>query len=900
MGSVNKEVILVVDDNRQLGDFIAYRLLPNMGFSGRIAYNGKSALETIHQSPPTLILLDLELPDTTGLDILRSLNSEGITIPTILFTAHGSEQIAAEAFRLGVHDYLVKPVEPDQLEGAITRALSETRLRQETARLTAELKEQVTWLSALSKLGQSVTSTLELDEVLRRIVEAAVQLTQADEGFLAMLDPASGQLYMRAAKNIDESRIKTMRLPVEDNWIGRALRSGKPVRKTTGQGEAPVKVSTGFFVHSLLHMPIYSKGRPLGVLSVDNHAGKRGFTQKDEIFITSLVDYAAVALENASLYEQARHEIAERKRMESALRESEERYALAVRGANDGIWDWNLKTNQIYFSPRWKDMLGYSENEIGNDPQEWFNRVNTQDIEKLKQALSAHIRGQTPHFEIEFRAAHKNGSYQWMQSRGLAVRGPDGTVSRIAGSITDISDRKEAEAKLLHDAFVDSLTQLPNRALFLEHLQNGIERANREPGYMYAVLFLDLDRFKNINDSLGHPAGDKLLIAVANLLKTVLRPGDTVARVGGDEFVILLQGIKDSSLAISVSEEILNKLSRPIYLDHYAVYVATNTSIGVVLSTLGYAKPEDVLRDADIAMYAAKARGRGNYQLFDPVMRERIQRRVALESDLQQAIEQKQLLLFYQPILELQSGKLTGFEALVQWQHPTHGLLGAGEFIPIAQDAGMIVPIDWWVFEEACRQAKIWLSRFTCDPPLKINVNLTSSLISQPDLLKHIAQILQNTSLNAQSLGLEITENTATADLTSTVQIIQQLRGMGFDVQIDNFGIGNSSLLNLRRFPVSTLKIDRALIQRIGEQSVDAHIVHTVIELAHEVGMTATAEGVETQDQLQALREMGCDFGQGFLFSTPIDPKAVQEMLQRLQAGKSSFQWWDDTANSAK
>lgn len=897
---MNKEVILVVDDNRQLGDFIAYRLLPNMGFSGRIAYNGKSALEAIRQSPPTLILLDLELPDTTGLDILRALHNDGITIPTILFTAHGSEQIAAEAFRLGVHDYLVKPVEPDQLESSITRALSETRLRQEAERLNAELKEQVNWLSALSKLGQSVTSTLELDEVLRRIVEAAVQLTQAHEGFLALLDPASGQLYLRAVKNIDESRIKTMRLPVEDNWIGRALRSGKPVRKTTEPGESPVKVSTGFLVHSLLHVPIYSKGRPLGVLSVNNHAGKRGFTQKDEIFITSLVDYAAVALENANLYEQARHEIAERKRMESALRESEERYALAVRGANDGIWDWNLKTNQIYFSPRWKDMLGYDEDEIGNDPQEWFNRVHPQDIEKLKQALSAHIRGQTPHFEIEFRTVNKQGKYQWMLSRGLAVRGPDGTVSRIAGSITDIGGRKEAEAKLLHDAFVDNLTQLPNRAHFLESLHSSIMRASREKGYMFAVLFLDLDRFKNINDSLGHPAGDKLLIAVANLLKTVLRQGDTVARVGGDEFVILLQDIKDPLLAVFISEEILNKISRPIYLDHYAVYVATNTSIGVVLSTLEYSRAEDVLRDADIAMYAAKARGKGNYQLFDPAMRERIQRRVALESDLQQAIDKKQLLLFYQPILTLESGQLTAFEALVQWQHPTHGLLPASEFIPIAQDAGLIVPIDWWVFEEACRQAKNWLSRYKLDPPLRVNVNLTSSLISQPDLLRHIGQILQNMDLDAHSLGLEITEATATADFEASIQIIQQLREMGFDVQIDNFGTGYSSLLNMRRFPVSALKIDRAFTQRIGDQDIDAHIVQTMIELAHEAGMKTTAEGVETPDQLRALQEMGCDFGQGFLFSTPVDPGAVQEMLRKFQAGQSNFKWWGDSSKSVQ
>ena len=340
---MNKESILVVDDNRQLGDFIAYRLLPSLGFNGRIMYNAKSALESIRSSPPALVLLDLELPDATGIDILRQLQKEGFRIPTVLFTAHGSEHVAAEAFRLGVQDYLVKPVEPEQLEATITRALNETRLRQKADRLTEELKDQVAWLSALSKIGQSVTSTLDLDEVLRRIVEAAVQLTQAEEGFLALLDSSTGIFNLRAVKNIDEKLIKTTRLPVQDSLIGVAIRSGKAVRSSKDSAGDRLKISTGLLVHSLLYVPIFSKGRPLGVLAVDNRIARREFDQKDEIVLTSLVDYAAVALENAGLYDQARRELNERKRIESALRESEERYALAMRGANDGIWDWNLK-----------------------------------------------------------------------------------------------------------------------------------------------------------------------------------------------------------------------------------------------------------------------------------------------------------------------------------------------------------------------------------------------------------------------------------------------------------------------------------------------------------------------------------------------------------------------------
>lgn len=887
---MNKETILVVDDNRQLGDFIAYRLLPSMGYSASTVYNGKSALETIRTSPPSLILLDLELPDATGLDILRQLNAEGIHIPTVLFTAHGSEHIAAEAFRLGVQDYLVKPVEADQLEASITRALAESRLRREAERLTVELKEQVEWLSALSRIGQMVTSTLELDEVLRRIVEASVKLTQAEEGFLALLDNASGQFYLRAVKNIDESLIKTTRLPVKDSLIGVAIRSGRPVRQSMENNAGQLKISTGLLVHSLLYVPIFSRGRPLGVLAVDNRMSRRPFTQRDEVMLTSLVGYAAVALENAELYEKARRELAERRRVEAALRESEERYALAVQGANDGVWDWNLKTNHIYFSPRWKNMLGYEDDEIGDDPQEWFSRVHPQDIDGLRQALSAHLRGVTPHFEHEHRVLHKNKAYRWMLSRGIAVRGTDGSAGRIAGSQTDITERKEVESRLMHDAFTDGLTHLPNRASIQERLNQAIENSRAGKGYLFAVLYLDLDRFKDINDSLGHPAGDELLIAVTGMLQSQLRESDIVARLGGDEFVILLERIRDPNYAITVSRRIIEMLSRPIYLEKYQAYVSTSASIGIVLSSLGYSQAEEILRDADIAMYAAKAKGKGTYELFDPAMRERILRRVALESDLQQALEKNQLQVFYQPILSLSSGQLIGFEALVHWHHPVYGMLPASEFIPLAQEAGLIIPIDWWVFEEACRQMREWQSRYRFTPPLQIHVNLTSSLLARPNLVHNIQQILKKTGLSPNAMALEVTESIVSANYELVVQIIQALREMGVHVEVDNFGTGVSSLLNLKRFPFSAVKIDRAYIKLIDQDENSAQLTRTMVELAHKLGMRATAEGVENETQLQQLRSMDCDFGQGFLFAASQAPEAVIGMLEKRERGESLLQ----------
>jgi diguanylate cyclase (GGDEF)-like protein/PAS domain S-box-containing protein len=894
---VGKEVILVVDDNEQLADFVAKRLLPSLGFEARIAYNGKSALESLRSSLPSLVLLDLELPDMSGLDILRRLAIDGISVPTILVTAHGSEQIAVDAFRLGVQDYLIKPVETDQLDGAITRSLAMTRLRQEADRLNTQLKEQVSWLQALSKVGQSLTSTLNLSEVLMRIVESGVLLTQAEEGFLALLDSQSGQLFLRAVKNIDEDKSKTIRLLVNDPLVSEVLNTNRPLRTSSQDPKAPIKVSTGFFVKSLLHVPILSKGKPLGVLSVDNRVSKAAFTANDEAMLTSLADFASVAIENASLFQQAQHEITERKRVEQALRESEERYALAVEGANDGIWDWNLKANLVYYSARWKSMLGYDEEEITNSPLEWLNRIHPEDAEKVKLDLSAHIRGLTSHFENEHRIQHKDGSHLWMLSRGIAVRDADGVVSRIAGSQTDISVRKAAEAKLQHDAFYERLTGLPNRALFMDRLKSAIERVKRRKDYVFAVLFLDLDQFKNINDTFGHPIGDQLLIAVGTMLRNNLRATDTVARLGGDEFVILLEDLKDANAAASISEWILKKFSTPIRVSEHEIYVTT--SIGIVLSTLGYNQPEDILRDADIAMYAAKARGKATFEVFNPSMRENILTRVALEADLRQAARNGQLTVYYQPIISFITGQLIGFEALVRWMHPDRGLIEPPGFLNLAQETGLIITVDRWVIEEACRQTREWQLRFQLDPPFKINVNVNSKLIGRPDTVDFIKNILQNTGLYENSLILEITESVMMDTDESVANTINELRKMGIEVHIDDFGTGYSSLAYLRHFPVNALKIDRSFIQQIGEKGENTEIARTIIGLAKDLGLQAFAEGVETRSQLAELRAMGCDYGQGFLFSTPMDKEKTALLLEQISEGEDSTNTWKEIVASS-
>jgi diguanylate cyclase (GGDEF)-like protein/PAS domain S-box-containing protein len=887
---MSSETILVIDDNRQIANFLTHKILPDLGFKALVAYSAQKGLELIRGSQIDVLLLDLQLPDMEGLQLLRVLAEEGRSLPTILMTAHGSEQVAIDAFRLGVQDYLSKPVDAQILKEAIGRALSQNRWRLEKVRLNSQLQEQVNWLKVLSKVGQSLTSTLDLDEVLRRIVEAGVHLTQAEEGFLAILDKTSGQLFLRAVKNIDASRVKTMRLPVTDNLLGSVVSSGKSVRTSKSPDDPGLKVSTGYLVHSLLHVPMYSKGSVMGVLSVDNQFRRRSFSERDEMILTSLADYAAVALENASLYEQARDEIELRREVEEALRESEERYALAVKGANDGIWDWDLRTNQIHYSARWKAMLGFQDNEVGNTIGEWFNRVHTEDAESLQLDIASHLKGVTVQFENEHRILHKDNAYRWVLTRGIAVRGQDGSAMRMAGSMTDITDRKYAEAKLLHNAFYDPLTNLPNRALFMERLRFAVERAKRHADYLFAVLFLDLDRFKNVNDSMGHMAGDQLLVSIARRLEEGRRSTDMVARLGGDEFVVLLDEINNKGDAIHIANWVQEALRQIFRLNGREVEMTA--SIGIVLSNNGYERSEDVLRDADIAMYSAKANGKDRYEIFDPTMRTRVLERIELEADLRHALANQELTVYYQPIISLANGNLVGFEALVRWLHPKLGLLLPSEFIPMAEETGLIIGLDLWVMREACRQMHAWHVEIPSLADLSISVNLSGKQIVQPDLVATIQAILKETRLSPAKLKIEMTENVIMDNSELTVAIFKKLQALGIQVQIDDFGVGYSSLNYLSKFPINALKIDQTFVRNMNSNNNQSEIVQAIVTLTHRLGVGVIAEGMETMTQMVRLKDLGCEFGQGYLVSAPLAKEAAGDILRSMQENGPDFRKW--------
>ena len=567
----------------------------------------------------------------------------------------------------------------------------------------------------------------------------------------------------------------------------------------------------------------------------------------------------------------------ERKRAARELMESQERFALAMLGANDGIWDWDLRTGRVFFSTRWKEMLGFMEHEIGDDPEEWLGRIHPDDRDRVMGEIELHHKGAIAHFECEHLMKHRDGSFRWYLSRGLAMRGDGGKVYRMAGSQTDVTKRKSAEVQLRHEALHDSLTNLPNRALLTDHLSMAIAHTRRRRDYQFAVLFVDIDRFKVVNDSLGHVVGDQLLVGVARRIQALLRPSDTVARLGGDEFVILIEDIADLRDATRVATRVHLSLEKPFQLGTYEV--TTTASIGIALSATGYDQPEQILRDADTAMYRAKSRGRSRHEVFDIAMHADALSMLKLESDLRRAVEKQEFIIHYQPIVSLEHGHvLRGFEALVRWVHPERGVVYPSEFIPLAEETGMIMPLGLWVLREACRQMKDWQGRFPASREMTMSVNLSSRQLFQPNFVGQVEDILTETGLDARHLNFEMTESMILDSEPGVMITLRGLKDLGVRLQIDDFGTGYSSLSYLHRFPIDHLKIDRSFIHRMHESGENLEIVRTITNLASSLKMAVIAEGVENPGQISMLKDLAVKEGQGYFFSRPLDSESIASL----------------------
>ncbi|HUR91352.1 MAG TPA: EAL domain-containing protein [Gemmatimonadaceae bacterium] len=562
-----------------------------------------------------------------------------------------------------------------------------------------------------------------------------------------------------------------------------------------------------------------------------------------------------------------------------------EHLQIVEQAANDGIWYWDRERDRMHFSARWKELLGFGETDIGSSSAEWFGRIHPADTSRVQLEIYSHICGETDRFESRHRLLAADGNYRWVVARGLAVRNDAGAVVRIGGSLTDVSLLMDAEKRLASEVMHDELTRLPNRGYFMEVVERATVRTARREGYQFAVLFLDLDGFKAVNDSHGHAVGDELLVAVARKLETCVRPGDVVARLGGDEFTILLDDIESGSDATRVAARIVVSLRQPIQVATGQVTVAA--SIGIALSD-GVTSTDELIRSADLAMYRAKGRGRGRYEVFDRAMHSEAVARLRLESELRHAVERREFQLFYQPMVDSRTGAIRAMEVLMRWNHPERGVVPADEFITVANQTGLIVTLGTWMLRESCHQVARWQEMFPSTPPLKLSVNFCRREMQNPDLFARIEQLLAETGLQPGSLRIEITEASLAESFDESPSTYLDLARIGVGFQIDDFGTGTASLSLLHRFPVSAIKIDRSFVFDITERAASREIVSYINAIAMAMEVEVIAEGVETEEQERCLSMLGCcTLVQGYRYSKPLAASGAEALLQLQHHQKS-------------
>ncbi len=677
---------------------------------------------------------------------------------------------------------------------------------------------------------------------------------------------------------------KELLLVVDDEEMNRQLlsrrleRCGFQVEVAAGGAEALTKVGSTSYDLILLDQMMPGKSGsevlrevrdkysaselPVIMVTAVTESGRvaEALDQGANDYITKPIDFTvALARIRAQL---------SRKQNEAARRESQELYEIAARAANCGLWDWDLVSNRIFYSPRWKQMMGMPEGDAAGSPEDWFAKVHADDLSCLRRSMDAHLREEAPLFEAEYRIRHSDGHYRWMVARGLAVRDERGTPVRMAGSQSDVTEAKT----------VDMLTKLPNRLLFEERLGAAVERCRRDSNYVFAICFLDLDRFKLVNDTLGHTGGDQLLIQFAERLRRVVGSSGVVARLGGDEFALCIEGVATPNMASALGERLVRTFRPPYVLEGQEFF--SSASAGIVLSRPSYANAAEMIRDADVAMYAAKMRGRARWAIFDEPMRERATTRLELERDLRMALSKGQFVIHYQPRVDLDTDQILGFEALLRWKHPQRGVIKPDEFITLAEESGAIRDIGLWVLAEACDQMQKWRQQFPSLTDLDVSVNVSPVQFRDPAFVAQLQQILTETGLEPARLQIEVTESLLFENLEEARKMLFALKEIGVGLKLDDFATGYSCLRYLSRLPFDAIKIDRSFTRELGDSNPESkELIRTILSMAQNLGLGVIAEGIENRLAAEYLRNQGCRYGQGFFYSPPVPSKDVTEML---------------------
>lgn len=771
---------------------------------------------------------------------------------------YGAQEIIGEHFSTF---YTEEDVQLGHPEHELRVAASEGRYEEEGVRVSKDgskfwasvlitaLRDEEGNLCGFSKVVRDITKRRRVEQALR----------QSEERYQAVVEQAGEGIFLFDAEN---------KHILETNAAFREM-----------LGYAPEEIA-GMKLYDLIQDSPKSIDDNVKHTLEQEHStvGERSYLRKDGSTVDVEVSGSVISFGDKEVVCAIARDITERKRIEQALRQSEERFRALVQNASDVITILERDATITYESPAIERILGYEKEELLGENA--FDYVHPDDFERVISTFTEALESEQPTATVEFRFRHKDGSWRWFEGIGNDLR-DEPSVKGIVINSRDITRRKELEDRLTHQAFHDSLTGLPNRALFLDRLKLALARLSRHDTSV-GVLFMDLDDFKVVNDSLGHECGDRLLVAVGQRLQDTMRAEDTVARLGGDEFTVLLENISSASGAIRAAERVIDALRAPFVLDGNELFVTA--SVGIALGTSEKDEPQKLLRDADVAMYQAKRSGKASYAVFEANMGAGARARLDLYGDLRGAVKRGEFTVFYQPkvaFVGVEEMQVAGMEALLRWQHPRRGLISPAEFVPLAEETGLIVPIGRWVLEQACHQARQWQQRFIGEPALTVCVNLSAREFKQPALEKVVAEILQNTGLNPAGLVLEVTESSMMEDTESAIGVLHRLKDLGVQLAIDDFGTGYSSLSYLKRLPIDILKIDKSFVDGVAQEAEDAAIIKAVLTLAQTMGLRVVAEGVESADQLKRLRQLGCEMAQGYHFARPLPGESACELLQR-------------------
>lgn len=717
---------------------------------------------------------------------------------------------------------------------------------------------------AISRIIHGVTTTANLEDFLHLVHNTIKRIVYAENFFVALYEPEDEMLTMQFW--VDKYDPAPPPFKVGRSLSAYVFRKGKSMLFTDADAQRLIDAgeveSVGTDSPIWLGVPLKTPSGTIGVLVVQDYEKSDTYDQRDVELLTSVADQIAIAIE--------------RKRGEVALRRSNERFELVTRATSDAVWDWNLDTNELWWNEGFQTLFGYKADEAPASLEVWGQKLHPDDAERVSTNIKRAIESATTNWSDEYRFLRSDGTYAYVADRGYVVRDDNGRSVRMLGSMMDVTTRKSLEEQLTHQALHDPLTKIANRALFRDRVDHALAKTGRNSTTL-GVLFLDLDNFKSINDSMGHAAGDKLLISVAERLQDCLRSTDTAARLGGDEFAVLADSVSSTGEAAMIAERILDVFRQPFNIGGKSVYVGT--SIGIALSWDQASSSETLLRNADLAMYLAKSQGKGKFVVFERQMHEALVERVELEADLRRGIEQNEFIIHYQPIFDLNSSKLVGMEALVRWMHPTHGMVPPLKFIPLAEETGLIVPLGEWVIVEACKQIQKWRKEFVDRSDFSVTVNISIRQFHERDLVHVVNRALSESGLPPNLLILEITESFMMEDAETTIEKLQKLKDLGVRLAIDDFGTGYSSLSYLQRFPVDILKIDKSFIDKLGEGSEGNAVAKAIIMMGESLKLTTIAEGIEHQHQITELQGLGCESGQGFHFARPLSKDAMAEYL---------------------